>query len=42
MIETKLEIPSEPTFRDQLPWLKDPAQKISLWKVLKDNLGREL
>jgi len=25
--------------RDELPWLKDPNARISLWTVLKDSIG---
>jgi hypothetical protein len=32
----------EPLERDMLPWLKDPNVKISLWAVLKDNLGKDI
>jgi hypothetical protein len=31
----------EPLKRTQLPWLKDPANKINVWKLVKDNLGKE-
>jgi hypothetical protein len=27
--------------RTILPWLKDPNIKISLWSILKDNLGKD-
>ena len=29
----------EPLERDQLPWLKDPATKHSLWSVVKDSMN---
>ena len=28
--------------RSQLPYLKDPANKPSVWKVLKDAVGKDL
>lgn len=32
----------EPLQRDELPWLKDPNTKISLWAIIKDNIGKDL
>lgn len=32
----------EPLERDMLPWLKDPNVKISLWAILKDNIGKDI
>lgn len=29
-------------FRDELPYLKDPNIKPSLWKILKDAIGKDL
>ena len=31
----------EPT-RTQLPFLKDPNQKVSVWSILKDAIGKDL
>lgn len=25
-----------------MPWLKDPNAKISLWAIIKDNLGKDI
>jgi hypothetical protein len=25
-----------------LPWLKDPNVKISIWTIIKDNLGKDI
>jgi len=33
---------SEPTERDELPWLKDPNFKVSIWAILKENIGKDL
>ena len=30
----------EPIERDELPWLKDPNVKISIWTVIKDSIGK--
>jgi hypothetical protein len=32
----------EPEERDMLPWLKDPNAKISIWSVIKDNIGKDI
>jgi hypothetical protein len=32
----------EPLERDTLPWLKDPNMKISIWAILKDNIGKDI
>jgi hypothetical protein len=32
----------EPIFRDELPWLKDPATSYSIWAMIKDNIGKDL
>lgn len=43
--ETKDQLPEdddEPLERDMLPWLKDPSVKISIWAILKDNLGKDI
>lgn len=32
----------EPLERDVLPWLKDPNAKISIWAILKDNIGKDI
>jgi oxysterol-binding protein 1 len=41
-----LDIPNQseedPPEREQLPYLKDPKIKISLWSILKDSLGKDL
>jgi hypothetical protein len=29
----------DPLEREELPWLKDPAAKISIWAVIKDSIG---
>jgi hypothetical protein len=34
--------PSEPMEREKLPWFKDPKQKFSVWKIIKDSIGQEL
>lgn len=30
----------EPMERDELPWLKDPNAKMSIWTVIKDSIGK--
>lgn len=30
----------EPLEREELPWLKDPNAKISLWAIIKDSIGK--
>jgi len=32
----------EPLERVELPWLKDPSTKISLWAIIKDCIGKDL
>lgn len=32
----------EPLERDALPWLKDPNVKISIWAIIKDNIGKDI
>ncbi len=32
----------DPEFRDELPWLKDPNIKVSLWSIIKDSIGKDL
>ena len=36
--ESEEELP----YRDELPFLKDPEVKISVWAIIKDNLGKDL
>jgi oxysterol-binding protein 1 len=36
------EADDEPLERDMLPWLKDPNVKISIWAILKDNIGKDI
>jgi len=31
----------EPAERDLLPWFKDPKQKVSVWAIIKDNIGKK-
>ena len=31
----------EPLERDQLPWLKDPNSRPSIWTILKDTVGKD-
>lgn len=33
---------SEPLERDELPWLKDPNIKISIWAIIKDSIGKDI
>ena len=28
--------------RDELPWLKDPSLKISIWAIMKDSIGKDV
>jgi hypothetical protein len=28
--------------RFELPWLKDPKIKVSIWAIIKDSLGKDL
>lgn len=43
LIETNSEqLLEDPPEREQLPYLKDPKIKISLWSILKDSLGKDL
>lgn len=30
----------EPLEREELPWLKDPNAKISIWAIVKDSIGK--
>ena len=30
----------EPLEREELPWLKDPNAKISMWTIIKDSIGK--
>lgn len=32
----------EPLEREQLPWLKDPNAKVSIWAIIKDSVGKDL
>ncbi len=32
----------EPLERSELPYLKDPATKVSMWTMFKDNIGKDL
>lgn len=32
----------EPLERDELPWLKDPNTKYSIWAMIKDNMSKDL
>ena len=36
------ETEDELAYRDELPFLKDPEVKISVWAIIKDNLGKDL
>ena len=36
------QVVEDPPEREQLPYLKDPKIKISLWSILKDSLGKDL
>ena len=31
----------EPLERDELPWLKDPNSRPSIWTILKDTMGKD-
>ena len=33
------EFDDEPLERNELPWLKDPNAKISIWAIVKDSIG---
>ena len=33
---------NEPLERDELPWLKDPNIKISVWSIIKDSIGKDI
>ena len=28
--------------REELPWLKDPKIKLSIWAVIKDSIGKDM
>lgn len=28
--------------REELPWLKDPNTKFSIWAIIKDSIGKDL
>jgi len=32
----------EPWERAELPWLKDPTAKFSVWAIIKDSIGKDL
>lgn len=36
------EISNEPKERTELPWLKDPSIKLSIWAVIKDSIGKDI
>ena len=40
--EAQLDKNGEPWERNELPWLKDPNTKMSLWSVVKDSMGQDL
>jgi len=31
----------EPLRRERLPWLKDPKLKVSVWAIIRDNIGKK-
>jgi len=31
----------DPLTRAQLPWLKNPDEKVSAWNIIRENLGKE-
>lgn len=33
---------NEPKERTELPWLKDPNIKISIWAIIKDSIGKDI
>jgi hypothetical protein len=33
---------NDPSEREELPFLKDPKIKYSVWSILKDSLGKDL
>ena len=35
-------VDTEPLERDELPYLKDPATKVSMWSMFKDNIGKDM
>ena len=32
----------DPYYRNELPWLKDPTTRYSIWGMIKDNIGKDL
>jgi hypothetical protein len=32
----------EPLERFELPWLKDPNSKVSIWAIIKDSIGKDI
>jgi len=32
----------EPLEREELPWLKDPNAKVSIWAIIKDSIGKDI
>lgn len=32
----------EPLEREELPWLKDPNAKVSMWAIIKDSIGKDI
>lgn len=36
------EEPMDPPERFELPWLKDPKIKISIWTIIKDSIGKDI
>lgn len=38
-LDQNIDDDEEPLEREELPWLKDPNAKISLWAIIKDSIG---
>lgn len=32
----------EPLEREELPWLRDPNAKVSIWAIIKDSIGKDI
>ena len=36
----EIDFDDDPFEREELPWLKDPNAKVSIWAIIKDSIGK--
>ena len=36
----EIDFDDDPLEREELPWLKDPNAKVSIWAIIKDSIGK--